>query len=116
MVRQYNHSNKELQEITYLFKISERRAYYFDQEESERSGCTGCQKNDTVMILSPVWALVNYAWPLIPRNLSIPLPPPYSGMGNITYDIIANLLATMNSPEDGVFLNAPVDDVLYEVS
>ena len=116
MVRQYNHSNKELQGIKSLFKISERRAYYFDQEESERSGCTGCQKNDKVMILSPVWALVNYAWPLIPRDLNIPLPKPYNVYGNITYNLISNLLAMFNSPEDGVFLNASVDDVLYEVS
>ena len=64
-----------------------------------------------MMILSPVWALVNYAWPLIPRDLNIKTP-----LGNITYDKISNLLAMFNSPEDGVFLNASVDDVLYEVS
>ena len=69
-----------------------------------------------MMILSPVWALVNYAWPLIPRDLSIPLPPPYNVYGNITYNLISSLVAMFNSPEDGVFLNAAVDDVLYEVS
>ena len=69
-----------------------------------------------MMILSPVWALANYAWPLIPRNLSIPLPPPYNVYGNITYNLISSLVAMFNSPEDGVFLNAAVDEVLYEVS
>ena len=93
------------------FYYYQRNSYFFSPEDS----CLGCNKNDTVMILSPVWAMINYVWPLIPRDLNIPLPSPYSIYGNITYDFIANLVTTFNSYEDGVFLNAQIDHVLYQV-
>ena len=104
-------AKENVSEAPESFYYYQRNSYFFSPDDS----CPGCQKNDTVMILNPVWAMINYVWPLIPRDLNIPLPPPYSIYGNITYDFVANLVATFNNYEDGVFLNAPIDDVLYQV-
>ena len=101
-------AKEDVSEAPESFYYYQRNSYFFSPEDS----CPGCQKNDTVMILSPVWAMINYIWPLIPRDFIIPLPPPY---GNLTYDLFAQLVNTFNSPEDGVFLNARIDDVLYQV-
>ena len=104
-------AKEDVSEAPESFYYYQRNSYFFSPDDS----CPGCQKNDTVMILSPVWAMINYVWPLIPRDLNIPLPSPYSIYGNITYDFIANLVTTFNSYEDGVFLNAQIDHVLYQV-
>jgi len=93
-----------------LIYYNEYRAYVYDQEATDKKQCKNkegqsCSAQDTVSILNPVLALLNYGLSALPANL----PPLYKGfLKSIVDPWVANLDKT-----DDLIFTKPVNDILY---
>lgn len=100
---------------------NEYRSYSYDQGKTDAEGCkyngTTCSKDDKIVILNPIIALVGAMWPKIPDEITINgMTIDISPYKPLLVGIINAKLDGSQAIEDDLFFETSVDEILFKVT